>query len=83
MKCLRLTEQIRVGVVCYSRAVSETSIRRSPILGTIPLSPPDYVMMYIKTHRPEVGIGQAASSGGMAVLEAIVAALEVRNFWVQ
>ena len=66
--------------MCYSRATSETSIRRSPILGTIPLSPPDHVMMYLKTHRPEVGIGRAACSGGMAVLDAIVAALEVRKF---
>ncbi|KAF8339659.1 uncharacterized protein EI90DRAFT_2266245 [Cantharellus anzutake] len=69
--------RIRVGVVCYSRAASEYSIHRSPILGTIPLCPPEHAFMYLKTHRAEVGIGRAACSGGMAVLDAIVAALEM------
>lgn len=56
--------------------------RVSPIIAQIPFSVPDAVMSTLKDQHSNlnIGIGTASSSGGMAVLEALVAAIEVRLY---
>lgn len=73
--------KIRLGVITYGRVASSGAMRRvSPIITQIPFSVPDVVMSVLKDQHNNlnIGIGTAASSGGMAVLEALVAAMEVR-----
>jgi hypothetical protein len=73
--------KIRLGVITYGRVASSGAMRRvSPIIKQIPFSIPDVVMSALKDQHDSfgIGIGTATSSGGMAVLEALVAAIEVR-----
>lgn len=53
--------------------------RKSPIMAQTPFSPMEKTLDYLRQHYSDlnIGIGAASSSGGMAVLEALVCALEV------
>lgn len=51
-------------------------MRKSPILAQLPFSQPDVILNELKDHATELGLGRATSAGGMAVLEALIAAVE-------
>lgn len=70
----------KVGVITYGRVASDTTMRRaSPIIAQIPFSDREAVMEHLREQYDSlaIGVGTAASAGGMAVLEALVAAVEV------
>lgn len=67
-------------MVTYGRAASAGTVRRaSPIIAQIPFSDREVVMARLREqyNTLAIGVGTATSSGGMAVLEALVAAIEV------
>ena len=74
--------QTRLAVITYSRAESAASVvRRSPLFAQLPFSQPEAIMNELKDHGVELGLGRGTAAGGSAVLEAIVAALEVRIYF--
>jgi hypothetical protein len=72
------SSQIRLAVITYSRAGSVASVvPKSPLLAQLPFSQPEVIMNELKDHGIELGLGRGTTAGGSAVIEAIVAALEV------
>lgn len=70
----------QIGVITYGRVASNATMRRaSPIIAQIPFADREAVMEHLREQYDSlaIGVGTAASAGGMAVLEALVAAIEV------
>ena len=67
--------QPRMSFVGYGTA----DTRPTPILSKIFFNPPPQLLLKMREHPQELGIGQTGSGGGygMAALEGLVAALEV------
>lgn len=74
--------KVRLGVITYGRAPSPGVIgRASPLIAQIPFTDAETVVAALKAQHGhlDIGLGTATSAGGMAVLEALVAAIEVRR----
>lgn len=67
--------QLKLAFVCYA----SSSTQPSPLLSKLHFAPPGSLVKDLKENPAKLGVGQTGSGGerGMAVLEGLVAAVEV------
>lgn len=71
-----LLPQFKIAFVCYAPSATHPS----PLLSKLSFAPPQHIVKDLKDDPARLGVGQTGSGGGrgMAVLEGLVAAVEVR-----